>query len=170
MIVTAQMPKSLAEMQAAHKARQARFQTAARVQSKVLAKLEQEPKAIPLRIKPIWMFGHTSFDHHVLTFQSFFEQRRRAGGHRIKQYILTRATELGSSYAEVLSHSRKRRLVAIRDQIIWEIKTQVKPEISFPELGRLMGGRDHTSILHSYRKMEAMASSADSEAIMEAAR
>jgi chromosomal replication initiation ATPase DnaA len=31
------------------------------------------------------------------------------------------------------------------------LKTIVKPSISWPEMGRLFGGRDHTTVLHGVR-------------------
>jgi chromosomal replication initiation ATPase DnaA len=38
---------------------------------------------------------------------------------------------------------------------MWEIKNTIKPLISFPELGRLFGGRDHTTALHSVNSISS---------------
>lgn len=116
---------------------------------------EQAPRKLPF-----WAFTCIRFDLHVFAYREHVAAESMIGAHKIKRYIRDQAMQEGSTYSEVLSQSRKRHLVKIRHQIIWEIKTHVKPEISYPELGRLMGGRDHTSCLHAFRKVEAARASA----------
>lgn len=162
-LVTAAQPRSFAEMAAAHKARQARFAAAAKhVVQKPQIVIRRSPSAPPPadRFKPLWMFGHLHFDHHLGAYARHQLEQALIGGHRLKRYIRDRAREMGLTYAVVVGQSRKRPIVAARDLIAWEIKTTVKPEISYPELGRLFGGRDHTSVLHSVRKIEKQRASA----------
>ncbi|WP_430438979.1 helix-turn-helix domain-containing protein [Shinella sp.] len=66
-------------------------------------------------------------------------------------HILKRCAEARVSYEAVIGPCRKHRVAQFRHLLMWEIKTMVKPTISYPELGRLFGGRDHTTALHGVR-------------------
>lgn len=91
-------------------------------------------------------------DEHVKAWRKW----RVNAGAPLRTYILKRCDELGVTYGDIVGPSRTHRIVEARHLVIWEIKTVVKPEISYPELGRLFGGRDHTSILHSVRKISRL--------------
>lgn len=91
-------------------------------------------------------------DEHVKAWQRW----RACAGTPLRNYIYKRCDELGVTYEDIVGHSRLRRFVYPRHLIMWEIKKRVKPDISYPELGRLFGGRDHTSILHSVRKISKL--------------
>ncbi len=71
-----------------------------------------------------------------------------------RAYIRKRAAELGVTYDEIIGEGRTRSVVAARHLITWELK-KIWPQASWPELGRIMGDRDHTTILFAFRKMEA---------------
>lgn len=61
----------------------------------------------------------------------------------------------GVSVAEIRGAGRSRRVVFPR-QVIWHaIKTE-RLDLSYPQVGRWMGGRDHTTGLHSFNKIQAM--------------
>lgn len=47
-----------------------------------------------------------------------------------------------------------RHVVQARHVICWLLREQ-RPQPSFPEIGRLLGNRDHTTIMHSARKVAA---------------
>ena len=66
-------------------------------------------------------------------------------------HILKRCAEEGIPYELMAGPSRKRAITDFRQKLMWEIKTIVKPSITWPELGRLFGGRDHTTALHGVR-------------------
>lgn len=66
-------------------------------------------------------------------------------------HLLMRCTEEGISYELMAGPNRQRNIVHFRQKLMWEIKTIVKPSITWPELGRLFGGRDHTTALHGVR-------------------
>jgi len=51
----------------------------------------------------------------------------------------------------ILGRSRRRRLVRARWMAIARIRLET--DLSLPEIGDLMGGRDHTTILHALRKV-----------------
>lgn len=55
---------------------------------------------------------------------------------------------------ELLSNRRTRKIVRPR-QIAMYLAKQLTPR-SLPEIGRRFGGRDHTTVLHAVRKVEAM--------------
>lgn len=151
-------PANVAEMRANAVAVRARcfYPKAAPKQkpSQVVTLRRPEAKIANQR-KPSWMTEPTYFDHHLGAKARYLLERAEIGGHRLKKYIRDRAEEMGLTYSEVISKSRIKTRVRARDLIIYEIKTTVKPGISFPELGRLFGNRDHTTALHSYCKIKA---------------
>lgn len=49
---------------------------------------------------------------------------------------------------------RTRRLVEPRQRCMYELYTQ-RPDLSFPAIGRLFGGRDHSTVLHAVHKIKA---------------
>lgn len=53
---------------------------------------------------------------------------------------------------DVRSLRREAALVACRQEICWQIKKETS--WSLPQIGRFLGGRDHTTILHSIRRHE----------------
>lgn len=54
--------------------------------------------------------------------------------------------------SELLGKSRKRSIVRPRQMAMFLSKDMT--DKSYPEIGELFGGRDHTTVLHAYRKME----------------
>jgi chromosomal replication initiation ATPase DnaA len=63
------------------------------------------------------------------------------------------AKAFGVQRRDVVGHSRKALLVRARFAAIHAVK-QSHPHLSLLKLGRLFGGRDHTSILTALRKVE----------------
>lgn len=101
--------------------------------------------------RPTWKRTRTNFDAHVI---EFYFARARAGS-PMRAYIRSRAEELGYDYKRIVSKGRTRELAYARQLIMWEVK-HLWPAVSFPELGRMFGGRDHTTVLHAMRKMNAL--------------
>jgi chromosomal replication initiator protein len=64
------------------------------------------------------------------------------------------AKHFGLKAALLRSPSRKRNIVAARDLAIHLARQLLN--FSFEEIGRFFGGRDHTTIMHSCRKVEAL--------------
>lgn len=83
-------------------------------------------------------------DSHVFAYRRW--QMVSANG-PCTSYILMRCGQEGIPYEVVTGPTRKRKVALFRQMLVWEIKTKVKPEITYPELGRLFGGRDHTTVL-----------------------
>lgn len=59
----------------------------------------------------------------------------------------------GATYAEVIGKSRKVRIVHARVAAIGAIKN-IRPCMSLPAMGKLFGGRDHTTVLWALVKWE----------------
>ncbi|MBN7804886.1 hypothetical protein JZX86_05845 [Agrobacterium rosae] len=109
----------------------------------------------PPREKVIVFIGYDHFNAHVSAWKTWQREQADVVGSPLRCYIRQRAIEHGYTFAEIVGPSRNFKLVAVRHRIMWEVKTQVKPTITFPELGRLFGNRDHTSALWAVRKIDA---------------
>lgn len=114
-------------------------------------KIEQ-PAFVPkfLHLQPLWKREYIHFDAHLNDWR--IELLARSSP--LKAYIIRRSAELGYDFDHTMKRSRKREIVNVRHLIMWEIKRLVKPSISYPELGRLFGGYDHTSCLSAVRRMD----------------
>lgn len=115
--------------------------------------------------KPLWKTIPCMFDEHVTAYRvsvvksklvvdlgdnSFDEEKKTMN--EIAVEVLARHP--GVSMAEVKGPRRNRIVVAARMEIAYEIYTQ-RGDASYPAIGRFLGGRDHTTILHSVRVMTA---------------
>ncbi|MBB4799680.1 hypothetical protein HNP32_003440 [Brevundimonas bullata] len=59
------------------------------------------------------------------------------------------------TFAQLLSVRRNRDVVRPRQIAMYAIR-ELCPHMSFPAIGRMLGGRDHTTILHGVRKIEEL--------------
>lgn len=84
------------------------------------------------------------------------EEARRSGirGDRISAFALLRAFAMKHGVAEdaLTGRSRARFVVALRHEAI-AIVALARPDMSLPRIGKVFGGRDHTTILHAMQKM-----------------
>lgn len=154
----------------AHKERQQRFAAAA---SKLKEAKRPKPRLVyinPLPTKepskelmaplakhlagnpiPEWRRKAIYFDAHI-------RQWRIETGQQVfvscKDFIRKRSVELGFDYETMVGPIKTRQVARARHIIMWEIKNFVKPEISYPELGRQFGSRDHTSCLWAVSKIQ----------------
>lgn len=60
----------------------------------------------------------------------------------------------GITYAQVMGSGRSRQIVEARHSCVYAVH-KARPDMSFPQLGAIFGGRDHTTIIFAVRKMEA---------------
>lgn len=99
--------------------------------------------------KPLWAREKITFEAHVNDYRramiSYVSPK--------KAFVIERARDFGFTLAELTAKSRRTDLVYARQMIMLEVKEKW-PEISLPELGRLFGGFDHTTILHALRRAE----------------
>lgn len=56
--------------------------------------------------------------------------------------------------ADLTGPSRRKRITHPRQHAMWEVRRRA-PHLSLPQIGRLFGGRDHTTIIHGLRAHEA---------------
>lgn len=122
-----------------------------------------KPKPSMIReAKPLWMRKHTHFDTHVVESRRILELLK-TGEIEFpkcdKRTILTIVTEVlqrfpGVTIPQVKGPTRHRDIVAARQAAMYAVR-QERQDLSFPAIGRWFGGRDHTTVLHAVRKVEA---------------
>lgn len=74
------------------------------------------------------------------------EQRTR--GQLARDIIRLTAQQHGVTTTDVMGPRRQRAMVAARHEAIWRVSVAF-PDMSLPQIGRVFGGRDHTTILHA---------------------
>lgn len=67
--------------------------------------------------------------------------------------ILMIAGAAGLKVADVKSGDRSRKVVSCRQEIMWVLATQY--DFSLPKIGGMLGGRDHTTVLHGIRRHQS---------------
>ena len=73
-----------------------------------------------------------------------------------KRSIIARiGKETGFTASDLIGPGRRQPVVRARFKAIRTVKS-IYPEMSLPELGRLFGGRDHTTCLHALRRAEEL--------------
>jgi hypothetical protein len=72
--------------------------------------------------------------------------------HPCTRIINETALEHGISREELLSPNRTLRVVRIRQLAMWRCR---QAGVSLPTIGRYFGNRDHTTVMHAVRKIEA---------------
>ena len=79
--------------------------------------------------------------HNTLT-SSFSPGRKRA---------IEIAQKHGISFKSMISKNRNKYFVIARHEAMWEMH---KMGISYPRIGIILGGRDHTTCMHGVRQHE----------------
>lgn len=126
--------------------------------AKVLA---PEPRCVRL-----WEVEPLLFDSHVTAYRVAMRVRamveageielldsERKPIHEIVREVLADFPQY--CIADLKSPRRNDNLVAVRHLAIYEVRKQ-RPDMSLPAIGRWFGGRDHTTVLHSIRKLESI--------------
>lgn len=144
MIVAARQFTSAAEMRAHYAAVHQRCFNPVVVRPEPVV-IEAAARFVTKKV-PLWLVKDIHFDSHMV------EWRDRAGN-QPKAYLKDRCRELDVLYRDMIGPDRRRPTVKVRQQLIWELHD--KFGMSFPALGRLFGNRDHTTMLHSVRRVEA---------------
>jgi len=98
---------------------------------------------------PLWQIMEMTFDAHCENWK-YHRQMSLSPAN----YIRRRSEELNISYKMMVGPSRMKEVSLRRQLIMWELMKNFK--ISSTQLGKLMGGRDHTTALHAYRKIDDM--------------
>lgn len=72
---------------------------------------------------------------------------------KIQDIIRATSMATGFSTLDLTAHRRTRLVVRARHAAIWTARQLT--QCSLPQIGRYFGGRDHTSVLHAFRKVDA---------------
>jgi chromosomal replication initiator protein len=86
------------------------------------------------------------------TIRHFLDEKKRAGVPEIPQIVATVAKHFGLKLSELRSPSRRRAVVNARAAAIHLARKITRA--SLEQIGRYFGGRDHTTMMYSCRKME----------------
>lgn len=62
------------------------------------------------------------------------------------------ADALGLDAGELLLRRREQRLVRGRALIVWLLRTLPSRPMSYPNIGQVLGGLDHHSVIHLHQK------------------
>lgn len=87
------------------------------------------------------------FDSHVICWR---EHLARENGTPV-DYVKARCRELGLAYLDIIGTSRFREHTRARQMFMWELH-QRTPRLSLTQIGKALGGRDHTTVLHGVRQ------------------
>ena len=132
--------------------RRRRFATAAQQEKPKVAE-EVKVTRYKARQAPLWDFESVYFDQHVIDFRRHLWMQVERQANPPRAFIRERCEELGVSYALIVGKTRTRKVSDVRQLLMWEVHS--KFAISYPAIGRLFGGRDHTTALYSVSKIEA---------------
>ncbi len=100
---------------------------------------------------PEWKKREEYYDEHIMEWRRLVHDLEVSP---VKAYLRRRAAQFGFTYEQITTPGGPRKLSSARFLIWWEIKKYVKPDASYPEIGRITGGFDHTSVLHGVRQVE----------------
>lgn len=75
-------------------------------------------------------------------------------GQAIRELIGQVAAEHGLTAADLVGRDRTRRVSYARQELYWRMKREF-PRLSLPQIGKLVGNRDHTTVLDGLAKHEA---------------
>jgi hypothetical protein len=113
---------------------------------------EVQPRRYMAKQIPLWEREAITFNAHIVDFRAW--QHEQYERQTAKGYIISRCEEFGASYTIMVGPSRHRPISSLRQILYYEVHEHFGR--SFPQIGRLFGGRDHTTALHGYRKVKAM--------------
>lgn len=71
-----------------------------------------------------------------------------------KRILRETAAEHGFTVAEIQSDSRRAPLARARQLTMWRIAKMT--QLSMPHIAKIMGGRDHTTVLHAIRRINGL--------------
>lgn len=123
----------------------ARIAAAAYKPQKPKISIEDEPE-----IKdddPIWLKEKTYFDDHV-------NRWRMRVVYTPMDWLRDRCKELDVGVHFITGPQRNKAISRLRFQLVWEMNERF--QLSLPQIGRIFGGRDHTTIINALARWEAM--------------
>lgn len=76
-------------------------------------------------------------------------------GPTIEQIMVEVSTARDVPIQDMVGPRRARAFVDARFECIWRLAYEIEPRLSLPHIGRIMGHRDHTTILHALERVRA---------------
>ncbi len=70
----------------------------------------------------------------------------------LEDIVKLTCSEFGSTVSEIKSHKKNKSLVEARQVIMFLAREMTN--LSFPDIGEKMGGRDHSTVIYSYKKVK----------------
>ncbi len=95
-----------------------------------------------------------TLDLAISVLSDLIEQHPTKPPRTPREIIEATATAFAVSPEEILGSSRKRPVLIAR-QVAMYI-TRELTQLSYPEIGRAFGGKDHTTVMHAVQKVQAM--------------
>lgn len=83
------------------------------------------------------------------------ETDRGPAGPPVPEILKAVSDATGASVGELLGPRRARIVARPRQMAYWLIR-KLRPDLSFPKIAHLIGGRDHTSVLHGIRAFDRL--------------
>lgn len=74
-----------------------------------------------------------------------------------REVVLRAATAFGLSPDDLTGRARYRRIVRARSAVVWILRRQLNADglpKSYPQIGLLLGGRDHTTMIYCNQRCE----------------
>jgi len=97
---------------------------------------------------PLWIQTDLYFDAHSKDWML-----ERSVYNSPVSFLKRRCDDLNVPYSVMIGESRRKEIAIRRQLLMYEIHERFG--CSFPKIGKLLGGRDHTTCLYGYRKIEA---------------
>jgi hypothetical protein len=82
--------------------------------------------------------------------EAVLDVKRGDGPFKAQKLAMAVAKKHGLKYSDLKSPRRQKHLVRARQEAMWLIREEC-PGLSLPAIGRLFGGKDHTTVLHACR-------------------
>lgn len=124
-------------------------QTAAEVRA--LALLVYRKRQAAFRPAPVKLFWTTSGTVPLYRFEH--GMAGRAESYAGLKVLAAALRAFGLARHEFIAHRRQRELVHRRQACMWVMYRHTK--LTLPSIGRLLGGMDHTTVMHGVRKVDA---------------
>ena len=74
---------------------------------------------------------------------------------RLEKLVNDAAEAFGVPVADVLTHKRTKSRAAARNVVMWAVRTTWPIKPSYPEVGAMLGGYDHTTVITATKRIEA---------------
>ncbi len=81
---------------------------------------------------------------------------------RVREIIAVSAGLAGLQSGDLLARDQRREVARPRSRAMF-LARRLRPEISYPAIGRIFAGRDHTTVLHSERAVQSRLDAGDNQ-------